>query len=134
MTDIEKELKHYDQHFKGKTVYCNCDDPKASNFSKYFLLNFKAFGLKKLIMTCYKNQASDLFSRHDSERSIGLIYAERERERERERESNSHDEQNKAQTDCSFNFFDTHIQLYKIEARYKSNCFREDAGWNSYDD
>ncbi len=27
MTDIERELQHYWQHFRGKVVLCNCDDP-----------------------------------------------------------------------------------------------------------
>lgn len=53
MTDIEKELKHYKEHFKDKTIFCNCDDPKQSNFWKYFHLNFNHFGLKKLIATHY---------------------------------------------------------------------------------
>ena len=51
LTDIEKELKHYKAHFKGKTIFCNCDDPKQSHFWKYFHLNFNHFGLKKLIAT-----------------------------------------------------------------------------------
>lgn len=51
LTDIEKELKHYKAHFKDKTIFCNCDDPKQSNFWKYFHLNFNYFGLKKLIAT-----------------------------------------------------------------------------------
>jgi len=37
LSDIEKELKHYTAHFKGKTVLCNCDDPRVSNFFKYFV-------------------------------------------------------------------------------------------------
>ena len=53
LSDIEKELKNYKQHFKGKTVLCNCDDPFESNFFKYFVLNFNVLGLKKLICTCY---------------------------------------------------------------------------------
>lgn len=53
LTDIEKEMRHYRKHFKGKTVLCNCDDPFESNFFKYFVLNFKRLGLKKLIATCY---------------------------------------------------------------------------------
>lgn len=53
LTDIEKELRHYKKHFKGKTVFCNCDDPFESNFFKYFVLNFNRLGLKKLIATCY---------------------------------------------------------------------------------
>jgi len=39
LSDIEKELRHYTRHFKGKTVLCNCDDPKVSNFFHYFSHN-----------------------------------------------------------------------------------------------
>ena len=78
LSDIENELKHYKEHFRNKVVYCNCDDPKVSNFFKYFFLNFKFLGLKKLITTCYKNQDFDLFSQHKVEKSVGLIYAGRE--------------------------------------------------------
>lgn len=53
LTDIEHELQHYWQHFRGKTVLCNCDDPYESNFFKYFALRFNQLGLKKLICTCY---------------------------------------------------------------------------------
>lgn len=53
LDDISKELKYYKQHFKGKVVLCNCDDPYESNFFKYFALNFNTLGLKKLIATCY---------------------------------------------------------------------------------
>ncbi len=55
LTDIEKELTHYRDYFKNKTVYCNCDDPYESNFFKYFALNFNFLKLKKLIATCYSN-------------------------------------------------------------------------------
>src|SRR5579863_179381 len=51
--DIEKELKHYKEQFRGKVVYCNCDDPFESNFFKYFASNFNALKLKKLITTSY---------------------------------------------------------------------------------
>lgn len=47
LSDIEKELKHYKSHFNGKTVLCNCDDPRVSNFFKYFSYNFEYLGLKK---------------------------------------------------------------------------------------
>lgn len=57
LTDIEKELRHYRKHFKGKTILCNCDDPFESNFFKYFVLNFNKLGLKKLIATCYATSA-----------------------------------------------------------------------------
>lgn len=53
LADIENELRHYREHFRGKTIFCNCDDPYESNFFKYFAMNFNAFGLKKLIATCY---------------------------------------------------------------------------------
>lgn len=74
LPDIEKELKHYRKHFHGKTVYCNCDDPTISNFFRYFELNFAKLGLKKLITTCYKNQQTDLFSKHDMEAAAGVKY------------------------------------------------------------
>lgn len=53
LADIERELKHYKEHFKGKIVFCNCDDPYESNFFKYFAMNFNYLELKKLIATCY---------------------------------------------------------------------------------
>lgn len=53
LSDIEAEMCYYRQHFKGKTILCNCDDPYESNFFKYFAINFDFFGLKKLITTCY---------------------------------------------------------------------------------
>lgn len=74
LSDIEKELKHYRNHFKNKVVYCNCDDPRISNFFVYFSLNFEKLGLKKLITTCYKNQERDLFSQNNSEQAIYLEY------------------------------------------------------------
>ena len=74
LVDIENELKHYKAHFEGKTVLCNCDDPRVSNFFHYFSYNFEQLGLKKLITTCYKNQNRDLFSQNDSERAIWLEY------------------------------------------------------------
>lgn len=53
LADIEKELKHYKEQFRGKVVYCNCDDPFESNFFKYFAANFNPLKLKKLITTSY---------------------------------------------------------------------------------
>ena len=53
LSDIERELQHYWQHFRDKVVLCNCDDPYESNFFKYFALRFNQLGLKKLICTCY---------------------------------------------------------------------------------
>ncbi|MDO8490371.1 MAG: adenine-specific methyltransferase EcoRI family protein [bacterium] len=54
LTDIENELKYYKEQFRDKVVFCNCDDPKESNFVKYFSRNFEHLGLKKLIATHYK--------------------------------------------------------------------------------
>lgn len=53
-TDIENELFHYAEHFRGKVIYCNCDDPAESEFWKYFVRNFKAYGIKKLMATHYE--------------------------------------------------------------------------------
>ena len=72
--DIEKELGHYKDFFRGKTVLCNCDDPRISNFFKYFALNFNEFGLKKIITTCYKNQDIDLFTQNDCEKAVYIEY------------------------------------------------------------
>ena len=46
LTDIERELKHYKRHFRNKVVFCNCDDPRVSNFFHYFSYNFEKLGLK----------------------------------------------------------------------------------------
>lgn len=74
LSDIEKELRHYTKHFKGKTVLCNCDDPRISNFFHYFSHNFEKLKLKRLITTCYKNQNADLFSTHKAESGVYLEY------------------------------------------------------------
>lgn len=74
LSDIENELKHYKDHFKGKTILCNCDDPRVSNFFRYFAMNFETLWLKKLIATCYKNQNINLFSQNKAEQAVYLIY------------------------------------------------------------
>lgn len=74
LEDIENELRHYKHHFKNKTVLCNCDDPRISNFFHYFSYNFESLGLKRLITTCYKNQQRDLFSQHNVDKAIWLEY------------------------------------------------------------
>jgi hypothetical protein len=53
LSDIEKELSDYKSHFKGKTIYCNCDNPETSNFWKYFVDNFNNLGLLKLTASFY---------------------------------------------------------------------------------
>ena len=74
LSDIESELKHYEKHFKDKVVFCNCDDPRNSNFFNYFAYNFEKLGLKKLITTCYKNQETDLFADESTEKAVFLEY------------------------------------------------------------
>jgi Adenine-specific methyltransferase EcoRI len=74
LPDIERELRYYKSHFKGKVVYCNCDDPRVSSFFHYFSYNFEKLGLEKLVTTCYKSQQADLFSQNDSEHAIYLEY------------------------------------------------------------
>lgn len=74
LSDIENELRHYERHFKGKTILCNCDDPRISNFFHYFSHNFEKLGLKKLIATCYKNQQVNLFSEHKDNKAIYQEY------------------------------------------------------------
>lgn len=56
LCDVENELRHYSKHFKDKVVLCNCDDPTWSAFWKYFHINFKILGLKKLIGTHFENK------------------------------------------------------------------------------
>lgn len=75
LSDIEMEMKHYKNHFKDKVVYCNCDDPRVSNFVHFFLYNFNELGLKKLIATCYKNQNVDLFNNHQLQKAVYLEYS-----------------------------------------------------------
>lgn len=54
---IEKEIPYYEDQFRGKTVYCNCDDPHWSNFFRYFIYNFNRLGLKRLICSCFAGKA-----------------------------------------------------------------------------
>ena len=67
LSDIENELRHYRDHFKNKVVYCNCDDPRWSNFVKYFQMNFDALGLKKLIATGYRKNCQGIKLVYDSD-------------------------------------------------------------------
>ena len=75
--DIQKEVEAYLEFdadtFRGKVVYCNCDDPFESNFFKYFAANFNKLGLKKLITTSYDGSPiageGALFPEYDEGRS-----------------------------------------------------------------
>ena len=62
LQDVEKELFHYREHFRDKTVLLNCDDPKWSAFWRYFHLCFKFLGLKKLISTHYEPDGSPSYA------------------------------------------------------------------------
>ena len=75
LSDIEKELKHYEQQFNGRVVYCNCDDPRVSDFFNYFFLNFERLGIKKLITAYYKKQDYDLFGVEESEKGFFFVYS-----------------------------------------------------------
>ena len=57
-SDVDAEMWHYAQHFGGQSVFCNCDDPKASAFWQYFHLNFSSLRLKKLVATHYERGKS----------------------------------------------------------------------------
>lgn len=76
LPDIENELRHYQNHFKNKVVFCNCDDPSFSNFWKYFHLNFQKLKLKKLISTHYSKEGSsykmEYSGGNDSDRDVGI--------------------------------------------------------------
>ena len=67
LADIERELMHYKTFFKGKVVYCNCDDARESNFFKYFSMNFEHLGLKKLISTGYKDNGKGVLLTYEGD-------------------------------------------------------------------
>ena len=73
LTDIEKEMRHYKEFFKGKVVYCNCDDARESNFFKYFSLNFEHLGLKKLIATGYKENGKGVVLVYEGDKNGNRI-------------------------------------------------------------
>lgn len=76
LKDIESELANYSNNlFKGKTVYCNCDNPRLSNFFRYFFINFKLLGLKRLIGSCYCPTKTNLFDCGESQHGSYYIYS-----------------------------------------------------------
>lgn len=81
LSDIESELQHYKSHFENKVVYCNCDDPRISNFFHYFVSNFKELGLKKIIASCYREQTRDLFNPQEDENGFFYEYTGTEGEK-----------------------------------------------------
>ena len=78
LTDIEKEMKHYKDFFKGKVVYCNCDDARESNFFKYFSMNFEHLGLKKLITTGYKEDGKGVVLIYEGDKNGNRIVDDNE--------------------------------------------------------
>jgi Holliday junction resolvase RusA-like endonuclease len=58
LPDIENELKYYEEHFKGKIVYSNCDSPD-SNFVKYFNENKERLGIKEFYHTWYNKETGE---------------------------------------------------------------------------
>lgn len=75
LCDIERELQYYPNSFKDKVVYCNCDDPRISNFYLFFKNNFKKLGIKKLIASCFKEQSTDLFQTQQNEKAFYCEYS-----------------------------------------------------------
>jgi hypothetical protein len=82
LCDIESELRHYKTHFKEKVVFCNCDDPRISNFFKYFVDNFEDLGIGKLLTSCYREQAVDLFNDRSDESGFFFEYKGSENEKQ----------------------------------------------------
>lgn len=69
--DIQLEMEAYVRHdadvFLGKVVMLPCDNPVWSNFTRYFIANFRRLGLKKLVCTCYTPRGNgQLFELEDS--------------------------------------------------------------------
>ena len=58
---VENELKHYGSHFRNRTIYCNCDDFRSSNFVKYFIDRFDEIGVRKLIASCYSQDGKGFY-------------------------------------------------------------------------
>lgn len=77
LKDIENELAHYKDHFKGAVVFCNCDDPVYSNFWRYFHLNFAYLGLRKLISTHFDKEKPtyklEYTGGNDADVSVGVM-------------------------------------------------------------
>ena len=78
LSDIEKEMAHYKDFFKGKIVYCNCDDARESNFFQYFTLNFEYLGLKKLITTGYKENGKGVKLVYEGDKNGNKIVEDNE--------------------------------------------------------
>ena len=74
LCDIERELQYYPDCFSGKVIYCNCDDPRVSNFFRFFKENFQKLGIRKLIASFYKEQSYDFFETQPNEKPYYCEY------------------------------------------------------------
>ena len=78
LSDIEKEMAHYKEFFKGKIVYCNCDDARESNFFKFFANNFESLGLKKLISTGFKENGKGVKLVYEGDKNSNFMVDDEE--------------------------------------------------------
>lgn len=78
LSDIEKEMKHYKDFFKGKVVFCNCDDARESNFFQYFAINFEYLGLKKLICIGYKENGRGILLEYEGDKNGNRVVDDEE--------------------------------------------------------
>lgn len=74
LCDIERELQYYPDCFRGKVVYCNCDNPETSNFFRFFKEKFHRLGLRKLIASFYMEESDDLFPASTDEKPYFCEY------------------------------------------------------------
>jgi len=81
LCDIQSELQFYKTHFKNKVVFCNCDDPRMSNFFQYFSGNFEELGIKKILTSCYREQTGDLFGEKNQEKGFFFEYTNTDEEK-----------------------------------------------------
>ena len=51
--DVAREMVKHRRRLKGKTVFCNCDDPFESAFFRFFVLHFDKLEIKALVTTCF---------------------------------------------------------------------------------
>lgn len=72
LADIEKELSNYEEQFRGKAILCNCDDPRRSNFWRYFHENFERLGLRKLTATFFSEEAFAMTYEGGADSDIGV--------------------------------------------------------------
>lgn len=65
--DAYDELKEYSHKYKGKVVYCPCDNPDWSVFVQVFKDNFYEWGLKMIVSSSYPEGIMEFFNGKDEE-------------------------------------------------------------------